>query len=344
MGTEQTRPLAITVGDAAGVGPELVLTAGRVLADEGPIVAYGSVRVLLAALRALDGLYGTEERFRGVREVARPAEALLVGRDALPVIDCPTQLALPRLAPYPWGQAVASFGELQYVSLCRATDDALAGDVEAILTAPWHKARLVDADLPPTGHTEVLRDRAGVGEVVMMLAGDKLRVALATIHLPLRDVSAALSVDGIAEVGRIVHAGLRDRYRIRAPRIAFCGLNPHAGESGVLGDEDAAVVEPAVDLLRSEGIDAVGPYPADTLFPRVVAGKLHADAIVAMYHDQGLVPLKTVHFAESANITLGLPFVRTSVDHGTAYDIAGHGVVGSGSFLYAGRLARRLAR
>lgn len=337
------KPLAITIGDAAGVGPELVLTAGRALADEGPVVAYGSATVLQEALRALGPIYSADRRFVAVRRIDFPSEALLIERDVLPVIECPIELPLPELSPYPWGRACPAFGALQYAALVRAIDDALAGQVDAILTAPWHKALLAEAGLPPTGHTEVLHERAAEGEVVMMLAGDVLRVGLATIHLPLREVPDALTVDGIVETGRIMARGLRDLYGIKEPRIAFCGLNPHAGESGVLGAEDAAIVAPAIDRLRAKGIDACGPHPADTLFPRVTAGLFHADAVVAMYHDQGLVPLKTVHFAESANITLGLPFVRTSVDHGTAYDIAGHGAVGAGSFLYAGRLARKLA-
>lgn len=340
-------PLGVTIGDAAGVGPELTLSAGRALAAQWPVVAYGSVELLRAALASLRE-HAAERGasaalFDAVAAVDDPDGAHAVPAGTLAVIDCPISHALPSLAPYPWGEPVAAFGALQHAALLRAIDDALAGRICGILTAPWHKARLADAGLPPTGHTEVLRDAVGAGEVVMMLAGEVLRVALATIHLPLREVPGALTTQGIVEVGRIVHAGLRDRYGISAPRVAFCGLNPHAGESGVLGDEDERVVAPAVRALRAEGIDAEGPYPADTLFPRVVAGLMRADAVVAMYHDQGLVPLKTVHFGESANITLGLPFVRTSVDHGTAYDIAGRGRVDPGSFLYAGRLALRLA-
>lgn len=338
-------PLGITIGDAAGVGPELILMHGAELAAEGPVVAYGSPEVLAAARESLRMAGG----FTAVRPIARPEEAVDLGPGVLGVIDVTDAsdewpaLRLPSLRPYPWGQAVPAFGALQYRALCRAVDDAGTGSLCGILTAPWHKARLADAGLPATGHTEVLQERAGVDRVVMMLAGDVLRVALVTIHIPLSEVASAIDAASIVETLAVIDADLRARFGLDAPRIAVCALNPHAGEGGVMGAEDDAVIRPAVEAARARGIDATGPHPADTLFPRVVAGKERADAVLAMYHDQGLVPLKTVHFGASANITLGLPFVRTSVDHGTAYDIAGTGRVDAGSFLYAGRLARRMA-
>lgn len=335
--------LGITIGDGAGVGPELVLTAGRALAEEGPVVAYGSVSVLRAALQTLKDIYPAHTCFERATELRRPSEAQTLPSHVLGVIACDGGVELPPLDPYPWGKAVPAFGTLQHASLVRAIEDAESGAVGALLTAPWHKARLRDAGLPATGHTEVLQARSAADSVVMLLAGDRLRVALATAHLPLRKVPDALTVDGLVRTGTIVDEGLRKQYGIRTPRIAFCGLNPHAGEDGVLGSEERTVIAPAIEKLREAGIDATGPYPADTLFPRVAAGAMHADAVVAMYHDQGLGPLKTFHFSAAANVTLGLPFVRTSVDHGTAYDIAGHGVVGAGSFLYAGRLAREMA-
>ncbi len=334
-------PLAITLGDAAGVGPELTLTAGRALAEEGPVVAYGRVDVLSAALQTLVDLYPAGERFERVVAVSAPADVLMLPSHVLGVMECGDGDSLA-LDPYPWGAAVPAFGALQYAALTAAIDDAKAGLVSGILTAPWHKARLRDAGLPPTGHTEVLQERSGAESVVMLLAGPVLRVALATVHIPLREVADALTFDGLVHTGRIVALGLQSQYGISTPRIAFCGLNPHAGEDGVLGSEEQEIITPAIEALRAEGIDATGPYPADTLFPRVVAGMQHADAVVAMYHDQGLGPLKTFHFSQAANVTLGLPFIRTSVDHGTAYDIAGHGAVRADSFLYAGRLAREM--
>ena len=335
-------PLGITIGDAAGIGPELILCHGGTLRREHPIVAFGSVAVLreaLADMNARDVGVG----FDRIQAVDRPEDAHGVDVAALPVIDVAQPDSHDLLRPYPWGQAIPWFGALQHAALIAAIKAAMTGSICAVFTAPWHKARLADAGLEPTGHTEVLESESGADEAVMLLAGDRLRVALATIHMPLRDVPAALSTESIVGTARVLAQGLSVRYGIVSPKIAVCGLNPHAGESGVLGTEDDDVIAPAVEELRAAGIDATGPYPADTLFPRVVAGRQEADAVLAMYHDQGLVPLKTVHFGESANVTLGLPFVRTSVDHGTAYDIAGQGKAEPGSFLYAGKLALEMA-
>jgi 4-hydroxythreonine-4-phosphate dehydrogenase len=335
-------PLGITIGDAAGIGPELILCHGGALRDQHPVVVYGSEEVFVEAFRDLSAR-GIAVDFDRVVSVDNASAAARTDPTSLPVIDVLARPARTSLRPYPWGEAVPWFGSLEHASLLAAVDAAMRDEICAVFTAPWHKARLADAGLTPTGHTEVLEAQSGADKAVMLLAGDRLRVALATIHLPLRDVPAALTTESIETTGRILAAGLRERYGIESPTIAVCGLNPHAGESGVLGHEDEEVVAPAIEALRASGIDASGPYPADTLFPRLVAGRQHADAVLAMYHDQGLVPLKTVHFGESANITLGLPFVRTSVDHGTAYDIAGSGEADSGSFLYAGRLALEMA-
>ncbi len=309
----------------------MLATHARLLSG-GPLVVYGSVDVMRAAAASL----GIDAH---VVAVAGVAEAGVV-RGAIPVIDCAEGLALRSLAPYPWGAAVPAFGALQHAALVRAIEDARAGAIAGIVTAPWHKKRLADAGLPPTGHTEVLAERAGVDEVVMLLAGDVLRVALATTHVPLREVAGLLTTEKLVRIGQIVASGLRTGFGLSAPRLAFCGLNPHAGEEGVLGHEDAAILAPAVARLRELGVDATGPHAADTLFAQVVAGYTRADAVVAMYHDQGLAPLKAVHFGRAANITLGLPFVRTSVDHGTAYDVAGTSAVRTDAFEYAVGVAR----
>ncbi len=332
-------PLAITMGDAAGVGPELILRTAKTLQEDAQIVVYGSHMVLHAARENLSAHIPDLPQ---LRTVATPAQVAHLPIGTLGIIDVADALIIPADA-YPWGRAVSLFGTLQHDALLKAIEDAMAGDVCAIMTAPWHKARLRDAGLPPTGHTEVLAKASGTRRVVMVLAGDVLRVALATVHIPLKDVASALSVDGITEVGRIFAAGLRDLYGVEAPRIAVCGLNPHAGEDGVLGTEDRDVVAPAIARLRQSGIHAEGPFPADTIFPRVGAGVAAYDGVLAMYHDQGLGPLKTLHFGKAANITFGLPFIRTSVDHGTAYDIAGKGVANTASFLYASQLALAFA-
>jgi 4-hydroxythreonine-4-phosphate dehydrogenase len=274
-----------------------------------------------------------------------PEEADALPASTLGVLSCSPDLPPPP-TPYPWGRAVPAFGRLQYDALLRAVTDARAGRIAAISTAPWHKKRLADAGLPPTGHTEVLAEACEAPRVLMLLAGDRLRVALATVHLPLSEVPAALSRDGIVADLRLLDAWLlRHRQFAGArPHIAVCGLNPHAGEEGIMGTEEGTLIAPAIADATALGLRVSGPWPADTVFPQVAHGYLDADAVLAMYHDQGLGPLKTWHFGESANITVGLPIVRTSVDHGTAYDIAGTGTARVDSFLYATRLAARLAQ
>ena len=336
--------IGLTLGDAAGIGPELVLRAWPLLRRDGPLVVYGSVAVLEAAARALEAVGAGPLAERIVR-VDAPSEAAEVG-DALAVIDVGVAAADEAVSEgaYPWGLSVPAFGQLQYAALTRAIDDALAGTLKGMVTAPWNKARLADAGLPPTGHTEVLRERSGVEDVVMVLAGDVLRVALATVHVPLKDVVSSLSAERLERTLRIFEAALRDDWGIREPHVAVCGLNPHAGEGGVMGDEEQTLISPLVSRVLADGVKVSGPWPADTLFPRVVHGHYRADGIVAMYHDQGLAPLKAIHFGEAANVTAGLPYIRTSVDHGTAYDIAGRGAASLTSFVYATTLARRMVK
>ena len=340
-------PIAITIGDGAGVGPELILRTADQLRRVAPFVVYGSAPLLESARRSLVGSAVTVST-APIRSVSHPSSRDR-DDDTIHVVEVLPPDSVPVDARgldtgYPWGQALAPFGTLQYRSLERAIDDAVQGEVAAICTAPWNKKRNADAGLPPTGHTEVLAERSGTSDVVMVLAGDVLRVALATAHVPLADVTKTLTVDRIVRTVEIFEDGLKRWYGFTAPQIALCGVNPHAGEGGVLGAEDADVVAPAVEVLHSRGMDVTGPWPADTLFPRVANGAMRADGIVAMYHDQGLGPLKTFHFGNAANITFGLPFVRTSVDHGTAYDIAGRGVASVSSFVYAYELAARMVR
>lgn len=341
--------LGITIGDAAGIGPELVLSSWSAVRAGGPAVVYGRVAVLTAALRALQAMEPGRDWPDSVERVERPSDADTLPPDTLPVVE-PSGSEVERAdaiassGAYPFAQPVPSFGALQHAALLAAVDDALAGHVAAIVTAPWHKARLADAGLPPTGHTEVLAERSGAERVVMVLAGERLRVALVTSHIPVCEVASALSPAAIDETVRLFREGLIKDWGIAEPRIAVCGLNPHAGEGGVIGREELALFPPLQHLWAERSWAVTGPWPADTLFPRVVAGALEADGVVAMYHDQGLIPLKTVHFGEAANITLGLPFVRTSVDHGTAYDIAGTLQADPGSFRYAAELARTMAR
>jgi 4-hydroxythreonine-4-phosphate dehydrogenase len=225
--------------------------------------------------------------------------------------------------------------------LDRALDGCLRGEYHAMVTAPVQKSVINDAGIAFTGHTEYLAERANAAHVVMMLVGGGLRVALATTHLPLAQVPGAITRDSLGHTLRVIHHDLQKRFRIARPRILVSGLNPHSGESGHLGTEDRDVIAPAIAQAKSAGIDAAGPIPADTLFvPERLKG---ADAVLAMYHDQGLPVLKYASFGRGVNVTLGLPFVRTSVDHGTALDLAGTGRADPGSLIEALKLAIELA-
>ena len=225
--------------------------------------------------------------------------------------------------------------------LDRTIRGCLAGEFDAMVTAPVQKSVINDAGIPFTGHTEFLAERAGAEHVVMMLVGGGLRVALATTHLALSEVPGAITTEGLLKTLRVLDRDLRERFRIRKPRILVAGLNPHSGESGHLGSEDIERISPAIAQAAKEGIAASGPIPADTLFvPERLKG---ADAVLAMYHDQGLPVLKYAAFGRGVNVTLGLPFVRTSVDHGTALDLAGTGKADPGSLIEAVKLAIELA-
>lgn len=336
-------PLGITVGDFAGVGPELALRAWEEVRRIRPSALYGDVRWLraaaqdLSARNLLDPSMVTRLWAVDVEDVTAA-----LNEGAVPVINVEGREA-PSYDSYPWARAVPDFGLIQYRSLIRAVRDAREGALAGVVTLPWHKARLLSAGLPATGHTEVLAKECGVENTLMLLAGETLRVALVTTHVPLYRVPELVTADRIVETAVLLNEGLKRDYDIQQPQIAVCGLNPHAGESGTMGDEEQDIIRPAIARLNDKGVLASGPYPADTLFPMVLRGQIKADGVLAMYHDQGLAPLKTHHLGAAANITMGLPIVRTSVDHGTAYDIAGSGVVDDGSFVYACRLASRFA-
>ena len=274
-----------------------------------------------------------------------PAELVVLGErqlfpDLTPVDwqTSPTAGAV-RLAHIPAPESIEpgelNAGNAQYV--CRILDEAIvrctSGDASAIVTAPLHKGVINDAGIPFTGHTEYLADATGTPRVVMMLASPSMRVVLVTTHLPLRNVATAITAEAVRETIRITHHDLVTRFGLTEPRIAVCGLNPHAGEGGHLGDEEITVIHPVLAELRAQRLRITGPLPADTAFtPGITQGH---DVIVAMYHDQGLPPLKQTGFGKAINVTLGLPLIRTSVDHGTALDIAGQGIADSGSFVCA---------
>ncbi|MGW1887507.1 4-hydroxythreonine-4-phosphate dehydrogenase PdxA [Streptomyces sp. NPDC001970] len=322
------RPIAVTMGDPAGIGPEIVL---RLVADvrcDAPLLVIGDEGVLRRTAAAI-GL-GVP-----VRSVASPDG--LAGA-APGVVHVLSETALPD--DLPWGRVDGRAGAAAYAYVARATALALDGRVAALVTAPLNKEALRLAGIPYPGHTEILAALSGTERYAMMMAADELRVVLVTIHQPLRDAIDSLTVEAELATIRLAHEALL-RAGFEAPRVAVAGLNPHAGENGLLGREDLDILAPAVRAARAEGIAASGPWPADTVFLRARRGQF--DVVVAQYHDQGLIPVKYLGLEHGVNITVGLPFVRTSVDHGTAFDIAGKGLADHTSLLTALRHARTLS-
>lgn len=319
------RRLALTPGEPAGIGPDLaVMLAQRERANE--IVAIADPELLAERATTL-----------GLPLAVRPFEP-----DAAPRGDAPGSLCVaaePLRARAVPGRLDPANAAYVLATLDRAIDGCTDATFAAMVTAPIHKGVINDAGIPFTGHTEYLAERTNA-EPVMMLVADTLRVALATTHLPLARVSEALTADVLERALLVLHADLVERFALPAPRILVCGLNPHAGEGGHMGREEIDVIEPVLAALRARGLDLVGPLPADTLFtPQHLA---HADAVMAMFHDQGLPVLKYAGFGHGVNVTLGLPICRTSVDHGTALDRAGTGDIDGGSLAAALALAERM--
>jgi len=245
------------------------------------------------------------------------------------------------LAAFAPGQLSAAAGTAAYQAIVAAVEDAMAGRIAAIITAPINKEAFAAANIPWRGHTDLLAHLTGAGNVAMMFYADRLSVVLATVHIPLALVSQALTRARLEDVVMLTAAEL-PRFGRPQPRLAVCGLNPHAGEHGVMGHEEDDVVRPALAACRERGIDVDGPFPADTIFLRAMRGEF--DVVVACYHDQGLIPVKMAAFGRAVNVTLGLPIIRTSVDHGTAFDIAGRNIADPGSLLEAVKLAVRLTQ
>lgn len=315
-----SRPrLALTVGDPAGIGPEIVLKAlAHADAASAEWVVYGSGEVLRQCARNL-----------GLR-------ALAAGEHSLVDIDT-------RGPQVETGVVSAEAGRQAAVAVIRAAEDSLLGDVRGLVTAPLNKEAMHLAGFAYPGHTELLAQVAKTPNVAMMFVGGKLRVALLTIHAPLKDVPSLVTESEIIRVATLVHEALPKFGAAGDGRrtIAIAGLNPHAGEHGHIGTEEQDVFPGALTALRAAGIDIVGPFPGDTLFVRAARGDF--DGVIACYHDQGLIPVKLLAFGEAVNVTIGLPFIRTSVDHGTGFDIAGKGRADESSLLAAMRLAVQLA-
>ncbi len=325
------RPIvAVTMGDPAGVGPEVALKALARLEvwDCCRPLVVGDAGTLLRAAMVLD--LSLNPHF-----ITDPGEAHF-DPEAPDVLDLPFE----ELAACRPGEVSASAGRAAVAFVEKASELALSGKVDAIATGPINKAALQAAGSPHIGHTELLAQLTGAKRVTTMLATPGLRVVHVTRHVPLRDVATRITQDAIIETIRLTDAGLREM-QISAPRIAVAALNPHGGDEGLIGREEIEAIGPAVKAAQGEGIDARGPIPADAVFFRAIRGEF--DVVVAMYHDQGHIPIKTHGFERSVTVTLGLPIVRTSVDHGTAFDIAWQGVASEESMVEAIELAARLA-
>ena len=318
--------VVITPGEPAGIGPDLAIQLAQ---RDWPLELVVCADASLLTERAkLLGLPITLLPY-APEQPAKPQRAGTL-----------TLLPVALHAPVTPGELNVENGRYVVETLARACDDCLNGEFAALITGPVHKGIINDAGIPFTGHTEFFEERSGAAKVVMMLATEELRVALATTHLPLKAVSDAITPDLLREVITILHDDLRNKFGLAEPHVLVCGLNPHAGEGGHMGTEEIDTIIPVLEEMRAKGMNLSGPLPADTLFqPKYLD---HADAVLAMYHDQGLPVLKYQGFGRGVNITLGLPFIRTSVDHGTALELAGLGKADVGSFITALNLAIKM--
>ena len=326
MTAQSASPLGITMGDAAGIGPEIIV---RCFAQglPAPAVVYGDA----GTMRRAAGLLGQSVR---IVEIAGPLQARCAP-GTIEVVACSRPLPAS-LAP---GKVSADAGRGAYDYLCAAIDDAMAGRIRAIVTAPLNKHSMHLADIDQPGHTEILAERSGTTDYAMMLANDELRVLLATIHVALSQVPPLITPETELRAIRLADRACR-QMGVARPRVAVAGLNPHAGEDGKFGREDIDVIAPAIAQARAEGLEVSGPWPGDTIFMRARRGEF--DIVVAQYHDQGLIPVKYLGVDHGVNVTVGLPFIRTSVDHGTAFDIAWQGKADHESLMHAFNLALRM--
>jgi len=323
------------MGDPAGIGPEIIALA---LADEAvyeccrPVVM-GDPGILSAAMDDLRARIGYRLT---LNVIERPGdERSLPGwMDLIAVSELKDSAIQPGWPTVAGGRAMADY-------IFRAVEMALRGDIAAMVTCPISKVLMQEAGYAFEGHTQLIAHLTETSDPVMMLAGERLRVTLVTIHCALRDVPGLLTEDKVLKTIRMTAKALKQDFGLPTPRLAVAALNPHGGEAGLFGHEEMTVIAPAVRAAQQDGIGVEGPFPADTLFNKAVAGAY--DAVVAMYHDQGLIPLKLLHFSDAVNVTLGLPIVRTSVDHGTAYDIAGTGKADPSSLKAAIRMAAAMA-
>lgn len=327
--TTDKKPLAITMGDPSGIGPEIVVkTLAEPIVDR-PVVVIGDPAVMERAI----GITGAALSCRILDRLDDLNEAGIgTAIDILPVVDMPE--------PPKFGVVSAASGKAAYDAVVAAIEFAKSGAIAGMVTAPLHKEALSAAGIKYPGHTEILADKGGADRVAMMLANDELRTVLVTIHCSLRDAIERADFDAQMAAIRLAHEGCR-ALGIEAPRIAVAGLNPHAGEGGLFGREEIEIIAPAIRAAVAEGMDVTGPWPGDTVFMQARQGRF--DIVVAQYHDQGLIPVKYMGIEKGVNVTLGLSFIRTSPDHGTAFDIAGTGTADPESLRTALRYAARMA-
>lgn len=324
-------PLAVTMGDPAGIGGEITLAAW--IQSQGK----GRPFYIIADIEHLRRVASSTGSVCAIEEIKEPIEAISTFPHALPVLDEPLKAEQRAGVPEP-ANASAVIRSIE-----RAVVQTKAKQAAGIVTNPINKKALYDgAGFAFPGHTEFLGHLAGVERTVMMLAAPILRVVPVTIHVSLREACDQLSQELIVETARVLHADLKRYFGLEAPRISVSGLNPHAGEGGAMGNEELTIIEPAVAQLNAEGISATGPWPADTMFHP--AAREQYDVALCMYHDQALIPLKALDFAKGVNVTLGLPFIRTSPDHGTAYNIAGTGKADPSSLIEALKVASFMAK
>jgi 4-hydroxythreonine-4-phosphate dehydrogenase len=322
--------IGITMGDPSGIGPEIIVKA---LSDKD--LYERCIPVVLGDPGAFD-LHVNGMKKPSVNIVAYPSDAK--GRRGQIDLIALSRLKRDQMIP---GKPTVQGGKAMVAFIVKAVDLVQKGTLAAMVTCPISKALMQEAGYPYDGHTELIADLTDSQDYIMMLAGDRLRVALVTIHCALKDVPANLNEEKIYKTIIITSKALREDFALNDPRIALAALNPHAGESGLFGSEEEVFLKPAVKKARAEGYHVEGPFPADTLFHKATDGQF--DAVVAMYHDQGLIPLKLLHFSDAVNVTLGLPIIRTSVDHGTAYEIAGQGIADPSSLKAAIRTAVDMA-
>ena len=333
MSDTSNRPrLAITMGDPCGVGPEICVKA-----MQSPEIAQLCAPFVIGDRRAMERALSVCGSNLKIREIDRPEDASGRAEGTIPLLPL-SQLSAPDLI---YGNPTEAAGDAVFRYICAAARLCLDGSVAAMVTAPISKEAMHRAGHAYPGHTELLAELCGSDDFVMMLAGDRLRVSLVTIHEALADVPRLVTFESVLKTIRVTEAGVKRLTGISRPHLAVTALNPHCGEAGKFGDQERTIIAPAIEAARREGIDACGPLSADTLFHFAMKGGY--DGIVAMYHDQGLIPLKMAHFDDGVNITLGLPIIRTSVDHGTAYDLAGTGRASERSMLAAIKMAAAMS-